>query len=136
MHSDHQLPKPNHIISTLESRTPYLAAQEIPGASNGFAQTGQYNAQNHKLKKSPVIRPLGNYALAFSPFTTTSTPAPSERPARIDRPRSFALHAFTASYVLTRSQAISREAETSGEGLDERGLFGGGEVVADVLVGY
>lgn len=42
-------------------------------SSNGFIQTGQYNAQNQRLAKNSVGRLVGNYALALSPCRAYSS---------------------------------------------------------------
>lgn len=61
---------PDHIKSTLQTQTPFLVASST---SSNSLQTGQYNAQNQRPAKNSVIRPVGNYALAFSPCRACSS---------------------------------------------------------------
>lgn len=69
MHSDHE--QPTHIVSEPQPKR-HSQPQQNP-SSNGFIQTGQYNAQNQRLAKNSVGRPVGNYALAFSPCRAYSS---------------------------------------------------------------
>lgn len=69
MHSYHGLP--NHIVSELQPKR-HSQPHQNP-SSNGFIQTGQYNAQNQRPAKNSVGRPVGNYALAFSPCRAYSS---------------------------------------------------------------
>lgn len=58
------------IKSKHQTQTPFPAA---PNPSSNGLQTGQYNAQNQRLAKNSVVRPVGNYALAFSPCRAYSS---------------------------------------------------------------
>lgn len=55
-----------HSINPFKPKTPFPKSAPDP-SSNGLVQTGQYNAQNQRLAKNSVVRPVGNYALALSP---------------------------------------------------------------------
>lgn len=61
---------PGHIKPILQTQTPFPVA---PNPSSNGHQTGQYNAQNQRLAKNSVVRPVGNYALAFSPCRAYSS---------------------------------------------------------------